>query len=321
MPVSAVFELKNNGKHPLYILGVKPDCGCTAVNVSKNVLKHGEECTIKLTYDAHMLGHFVKQAMVSYGQQPDQTSGKELLLTMKGVVLSELKDYSSIYPYTMGNLLVDKNVIEFDDVNKGDHPEQILSIHNNGFFTLTPNIEHLPPYLSAIATPEQLKPGQSGKVVLMLNSQYLNDYGLTQTTVYLGSQLGEKISPENEIPVSIVLLPDLSKFQGGNMKFAPKLQLSQPELRLGMVDGKQRKKTVLTITNQGRLPLEISAVQMFTKGLTVTFDKLTLQPKEQTRVKVVGDLDVLKKARTKPRILMITSDPEHSKVVIPVVVK
>ncbi len=314
IPITATFEVANSGRRQIEITDVKLDCGCTKYSVAKSILEPNERTTISLTYDAAMLGHFVKQASVEYSGG----KGSPLQLSMSGVVLTELKDYSSLYPYAMGDLLTDNNVVEFDDVNKGDHPELEMTILNNSQQVMTPNVQHLPSYLSAFATPEHLKPGQSGKLTIMLLSEHLPDFGLNQTTVYLASQLGEKISPDNELPVSVVLLPNLQPFEGKNLQYAPKMTLSSSVLEVGNVDGKKRKKAQLMITNTGRLPLEISSLQMFTRGLKVTLDKQTLQPHEKAKLKIVADLDVLKKSRTKPRILMITNAPEQPKVIIPI---
>lgn len=322
VPVSATFELKNTGARPLTIDEVKADCGCTTINMSKDQLASGETAVITLTYDAKMLGHFVKQALVNYHvQQSVPTNDPPVYLTMKGVVLRELKDYSGTYPYAMGDLLTDKDVLEFDDVNKGDHPEQELYILNNSNALMTPNIEHLPPYLTAMVSPEQLKPGQQGKVVVTLNSQFIPDYGLTQSTVYLASHLGDKVHPDNELPVSVVLLPDLTTFEGKNKQYAPKMTFSAPQLEVGMIGGKQKKKAEIVITNNGRMPLEISSIQMFTGGVKLTLNKRTLQPQEQTKMKITVDLNVLKKSKTRPRVLMITNDPDQSKVILPINVR
>ncbi len=316
-PVTATFELQNNGGQTLEITDVAVDCGCTKSTVKKRTIAPGEKVTVDLTYDSKLLGHFTKSAMVTYRG----IMGSPLILTMKGVVQKELKDYSTLYPYAMGDLLSDKGVLEFDDVNKGEHPEQEIIVLNNSQQVMTPNIEHLPSYLSAFAHPEKLKPGQTGKITVMLLSENLPDYGLNQTTVYLASHLGDKIDPENELPVSVVLLPNLKPFEGKNLQYAPKLSLSAESLEVGIIKGKKRKKAQLVITNEGRLPLEISSIQMFTRGLKITLSKRTLQPKEKTKLKIVADIDVLRKSRTKPRILMITNAPEQSKVVIPIIIK
>jgi malate/lactate dehydrogenase len=72
----------------------------------------------------------------------------------------------------------------------------------------------------------------------------------------------------------------------------------------------------LTVKNEGKAVLEISKVQLFTAGLQVQLGKQRLEPGESTRLKVTAIGKELKKVRTRPRILMITNDPNNQKVVI-----
>lgn len=316
IPVTATFELKNKGGRHICITDVKPDCGCTKVEYPKKNISGGESFTISMTYDARLLGHFRKQAAVYV-----RGSQKPVWLTMEGMVVEDWKDYSKMYPYTFGNILADIDNAEFDDVNKGEHPELVINLINNGTETVVPNMLHLPPYLSAFAIPEKLEPGKMGKLTLSLNSRHLNNFGLTQTTIYLAEQLSDKVSSETEFPVSVVLLPNVTRFEGKNKQYAPRLEYSTDSIALGMVNGKNLKKGVITLTNKGRLALKISSLQMFTKGMKVTLDKRELQPGESAKLKVSIDREQVKKARQRPRVLMITNDPDHSKVVIKVGVK
>ena len=316
VPVTATFELKNRGGRHLTVTSVKPDCGCTKVEYPKKSVGGGETFKISLTYDARMLGHFRKQAAVYV-----RGSKEPVWLTMEGVVLEDWKDYSKMYPHAFGNILADVDNAEFDDVNKGDHPEAVINIINNGTETVVPNMLHLPPYLTAFAMPEKLEPGKTGKLTLTLNSQHLNSFGLTQTTIYLAEQLSDKVSSETEFPVSVVLLPNATLYEGKNKQYAPRLEYSADSIALGMVGRKNVKKGVITLTNKGRMALNISSLQMFTKGMKVTLDRRELQPGESTKLKVVIDRDQVLKARQRPRVLMITNDPDHSKVVIKVNVK
>ena len=308
VPVTATFELKNRGGRHLTVTSVKPDCGCTKVEYPRK--------SISLTYDARMLGHFRKQAAVYV-----RGSKEPVWLTMEGVVLEDWKDYSKMYPHAFGNILADVDNAEFDDVNKGDHPEAVINIINNGTETVVPNMLHLPPYLTAFAMPEKLEPGKTGKLTLTLNSQRLNSFGLTQTTIYLAEQLSDKVSSETEFPVSVVLLPNATLYEGKNKQYAPRLEYSADSIALGMVGRKNVKKSVITLTNKGRMALNISSLQMFTKGMKVTLDRRELQPGESTKLKVTVDREQVLKARQRPRVLMITNDPDHSKVVIKVNVK
>ena len=309
-PVTATFELRNKGMRRLVIESVKPDCGCTAVEFPKEV-GAGDKFTIKMTYDARQLGHFQKMAaIVSNG------SKKPVYLTMKGVVLSQLLDYTGNYPFAMGELLLDKNELVFDDVNKGDFPIADIHIFNNGTTTMTPNVQHMPPYLSAIVTPERLAPGRAGTISVSLNSSKLRDYGLTQTQVYIAKQLGEKISSETEMDVSAVLLPDLRHYDASNKALAPQLQISATEVDFTDFNGKAKKTESVTLHNTGTTDLKISSLQMFTSGLKVTLSKQDIAPGQSATLKITANAADLQKLRTRPRILMITNDPDHAKVII-----
>lgn len=309
-PITATFELRNRSLRKLVIEKVQPDCGCTAVEYPKEVGAN-DKFTIKMTYDARMLGHFQKMAaVISNG------SSKPVYLTMKGVVLTEMVDYSGTYPLSMGDLLLDKNELEYDDVNKGDTPVQEIHIFNNGEKTMQPTVMHLPPYLAATVKPEKLEPGKGGTISVMLQSDKLRDFGLTQTSVYLAQQLGEKVSQDNEIPVSTVLLPHLQDYDAFSLPLAPKLQISTTEIDFTNFEGKSKKTAEVILYNTGKTDLKISSLQLFTPGLKITLGKQTLAPEETTTLKITGMAEELSKLRTKPRILMITNAPEKPKVVI-----
>lgn len=310
-PVTAVFELRNEGPGPLNITDVRTSCGCVGVEYPKDGVQGGEKFKVRLTYDSRQLGHFFKQAAI----YTDGGDGKPLYVTMRGIVAAEVADYTGTYPYVFDDLRADKNELEFDDVNKGDRPELKIFIRNTGSKTLQPNIMHLPPYLSAAVTPEKLRPGHAGRISITLNSDKLYDYGLTQTSVYLANEPGDSVSRDNDIRVSSVLLPGFDGMTDEAKKFAPKMSLSADSLVFDF-GGRKRKKGEIRITNNGRSALKIRSLQMFTGGLKVTLGKRELEAGESTTLKVTAYRDELKEERTRPRILMITNDPERAKVVV-----
>ena len=307
VPVTATFELRNKSNKPMNISDLRPDCGCTTVDGPKSTIAAGERFTISLTYDARMLGHFTKQVALY-----SDATREPVFLKMKGVVVPDMVDYSKRYPYDFGGLLASLNNIEFDGVSKGETRELEIFLMNNTDRDIMPNLLHLPPYLDALAMPETLEPNRSGKIILTLNSEEVHQYGLSQVSIYLAKRLGEKISDETEIPVSVVLLPDMSSFEGQNQEQAPRLELSAESLNL---DPHHKNGTII-LTNKGLSALKITSLQMFTGGVKVKLPKSELQPGESTKLRVNIIPDQIKKARSKPRILMITNDPLHAKVVI-----
>lgn len=306
-PITAVFEFRNKGGRKLRIESVQPDCNCIVVDYPKGEL--GEHFQIRMTYDARQLGHFDKQAAIRLSG-----SSKLQYIRMKGVVLEHYVDVSGLYPVDMGDLRLDRRDLEFDDINRGDRQEQQLRIYNYSTSqTYEPNLLHLPPYLTAVVQPVQLKPGDQGVITVTLNSSKLHDYGLTQSSVYLAGHLGDKVSADHEIGVSAVMLPSFSGV--ADAQYLPKIQLSKESVDF-IFDGKSKATDVIDIVNTGHAVLDISSLQMFTPGLRISLDKSRLQPGEYAKLKITAMRNELLRVRTRPRILMITNDPQKPKVVI-----
>lgn len=303
-PVTAVFEFKVKGSKRVRIESVKPDCNCTTVDYPSG--NQSDKFQIRMTYDARQLGHFNKQAAVL-----TNTSPKPLYITMTGVVLEHYVDLSGNYPVEMGDLRLDRNTVEFDDANKGDQLEQVLRIYNNGTKVYHPNVMHLPSYLSAQMLPSQLQPGEEGEIILRLNSAKLHNYGLTQSSVYLAGNPGDKVRSDHEISISAILLPAFE----AHPQNPAKIQLSRETVNIDF-EGKAKKTEVIDIVNTGRSQLKISSLQMFTGGLKISLGRRELAPGESTKLKITAHRDALKKVRTQPRVLMITNDPEKPKVTI-----
>ena len=138
------------------------------------------------------------------------------------------------------------------------------------------------------------------------------DFGLTQTSVYIAKELGEKVSQNNEMPVSVVLLPPLNTSNAAE----PKLQISATDIDFTDFGSKSKKTAEITLLNVGQAPLTISSLQMFTSGLKVTLGNRDIAPGQSTVLKVTGFAEELQKLRARPRILMITNDPTNPKIVI-----
>lgn len=310
MPITATFEFKNKSHRHLKISEVRPDCHCTSIEFPKEQIGAGDNFQIKMTYDARQLGHFDHQAAII-----SNASKKPIYIRMKGVVLADYQDFSGTYPVEMGDLRLDRDALEFDDVNKGFEQVQELHIYNNGNQIYQPNLMHLPSYLTAVVVPERLAPNRAGKMTVTLHSDKLHDYGLTQTSVYLAGNPGDKVSPDHEISVSAVLLPAFVEMTAEERLRAPKLQMSKQAIDITF-EGKKKKADVIELTNQGQTELDISSLQMFTEGLTVSLGKSKLAPGQSTKLKVTAMRDELLKLRRRPRILMITNDPDQGKVVI-----
>lgn len=314
-PVTAIFDLKNRSSRKLVITDVDVSCGCLSADYPQGEIEGGEEFTLSLTYDAKQLGHFYKEALVY-----SNGSKEPISLTMQGVVMDEVEGFYGQYPFTIGDIGIDRRDIEFDDVNKGDCPTAQMHIVNQGSDVLEPYLMHLPSYMTAEFNPQSLRPGMSGTITLQLNSSKINDYGITETSLYLANQLGDKISRESEIIVSAVLLPSFSSLSAAERLNSPHISLSATDISVDF-SGKNKKSEKIMVTNTGKTELEVSTIHVFTSALNITLGQRRLAPGETTTLKITVLRDEAREARTQPRVLMITNDPDKPKVVINVDIK
>ena len=316
-PVTAEFVLKNDGHKPLVINNVLKSCGCTEVDYPKTGIAAGESFVIKAVYDAKQMGSFTKQVCL-YTNADEEP----FILSMRGKVVGSVVDFAGSYDEMLGVIKSDAQEVEFDDVNRGDRPVQRIHIFNPTEEMMEPVVMHLPNYLQATVSPSRVAPHRSAEITFVLDSKKLRDFGLNQTSVYLGERPGDKIAPEKEIVVSAVLLPSFDKLTAEQKELAPKVELSTTDLNLGSFNGKKKRKGEILVSNQGKSVLDIRSMQMFTMGLQVQLKKSKIQPGETVKMKVTAVATDLKKSRAKhPRILMITNDPENAKVVIRINVK
>jgi hypothetical protein len=310
-PATAVFTVKNDGDKPLVISNVTTSCGCTVADWTKEPIAPGATGQVSAVFDAKALGHFYKDISVYCN-----ASHLPNYLTVNGEVSADPKNYTMTHPYEIGAIRLDKESIEFDDVNKGDNPTMDILVANTSSDVYTPVLMHLPPYLEAVAEPERIGKKGTGKIRVTLHTDKLPKFGLTTSTVYLSRFPGDKVGEENAIPVSVVLLPDFSQISQQQRLNPPAVELSAKEFTLPSLAENEKKSVKVVVKNVGKSDLEITDLQVFNSALGVQLKKRVLKPGASTKMKITAYGKFLKKVKGTPRVLMITNDPNCPKIII-----
>ena len=313
-PVTVTFELTNAEHRPIAIDHIETSCGCATVDMPTSMMPANAQMTLTATYDAKQMGHFEKYVYVT-----PRGKALPLVLTIKGVVVSEVSEYNGSYTHQLGSLLTDKNAIDFGDVVQGDNPYVDIHVQNPTETPLSPVIMHQPSYLISEISPTTIPPGKTGVVRIMFASQRQNNFGEVQTRVYLGDRPGDKVNNNKIIDISALLLPN-TRIDSDNAQNAPRLQMSMEEIDFGDFDGKSKNTIVMTLENVGNKPLNIHAVQMYAEGLKVSLPKRVLKQGEHAKMKITGDRNQILKSK-QPYILMVTNDPQRTKVILPIKAK
>ncbi len=83
-PVTLKYEFVNSGNAPLIISEVKPGCGCTVANYTKEAVAPGNKGFVEITYNAAAMGNFSKSVSVTANTNPNL-----VVLSFNGEVISE----------------------------------------------------------------------------------------------------------------------------------------------------------------------------------------------------------------------------------------
>ena len=313
-PKEAEFLVTNSGSSDLYLVKVHPDCGCTAVDYTRTAIAPGKSGVVKVLYDAAMLGHFEKKVAVY-----TNADTHPVYLTIGGDVVMEREEYSGGYPYQVGDLYLSSDVIEFDNVFRGDSPTQVLMLYNGGKQSYEPRLMHIPHYLKMVAEPAVVRPGRTGRIYVTLDSEKLRRMGLTQTSVYLSRFAGDRIGNDNEIVVATTLLPEI-ELNESQMRNAPEASVSATMVELGSMGDKKELKTKVILTNKGKSDLEIGALQVYNPGIGAKVSKSVVKPGKSVPIKITVSRET-GTSKGRRRVLLITNDPVNPKIVIDVVIK
>ena len=299
-PHTVLFGFTNKGDKPLHIKKVAPSCGCTKATYTRGNIAPGERGEVTLVYDAGMLGTFNKYIEVYTNASKDPE-----FLSFQGTVVKELSNYTIGFPIDLGNVRMNTNYIEFDNIRMGQVLATELKVVNTERTAYSPELMHLPPYLRAEYEPKDIPGGKTGVVRLILDSKKLTHYGLNQTSIYLARYSGDKIGESNEISVSAVLLPPSS----ADSLTDARMRLSEEELSFNL--NSKKMKTVVKVTNEGTTPLSIHSLQVFNHAVEVALTDRTILPGKSAKLKVSVKKQLLDRFKARPRILIISDDTEN----------
>ena len=306
------YTITNTGDAPLVLTEVEPDCSCTVADWTQSPIPPGETGTIDLTFEAETLGRFQKSVAVWTNTEPHIA-----FLNFKGQVLPEVKDYSASHPYHIGDILLDTTSIEFPEVHVGEMPKFHMSMANMSQENWEPILMHLPPYLSMMATKEVLAPEEKCDVELTLDTRLLPDYGLTQSSVYLSRFPGDKVGEQNEIPVTIVLLPNFSNLTEEERQNLPHIEISATTIDMSAdLAVKAKARQDLTITNTGNSTLKIGKLQVFNSAVSADVKSTNIAPGETVRLRVTVNKKTMLQQRRRMRLLILCNDPENPLVAV-----
>jgi len=304
--VRAVFTFKNTGNANLVILKAEPSCGCTVGEWTKEPIPPGKIGTVTAVFNPNNLLGIIDKTV---GVYTNALYSSVVVLELRGEVIPRDKAMSDIFPYRIGNLMFDKEMIELGDVLHNGNDSAYIVMYNDGQYPIKiNNITSLPKGFSVRPEKNSIDPGQEVRLYSSVEGNTLNDFGPFNKNFKLITDDAEY----SEKPLYIFgnLKYNFGKLSKSELKNAPKIVLDNTSKDFGehavgsFVDG------IFKITNKGKDELKILSIKAQCSCTVSSIDKTTIQEGETVILKIKFDL-VGHAGNVQKLITLYTNDPKN----------
>lgn len=299
------FTFTNTGNEPLVITQVRPSCGCTSSDYTKEPVMPGQKGFVSATFNPMNRPHkFSKSITITTNCNPATS-----VLRISGDVTPKQLTIEDEYPRQIGPLRLKTNHLALMKMNIDEVKEGELEMVNTTSDDLTLDFRNIPSHLKVEAVPSTLKPGQKGVIKITYNAKGKNDWGFLMDRITVAIN-GDTQQNRNQISVSATLEEDFSKLTDTERANAPKIDFDEKTFNFGSITQGESVDHVFQMKNIGKSDLVIHKTKASCGCTLVNPSKKVLKPGETAELKVRfnshGKLN-----RQNKSITIITNDPSQ----------
>lgn len=309
-PDTCVFKFKNVGKSDLLILSVRPSCGCTTSDYTKDPVKPGATGFIKAIYNpSSRPGAFTKSIAVVTNDSVNQN----LSLFIKGNVLERPKLKEDLYPVQQGALRFLTNHLSFN-MTSIEAKVDTLKVYNSSKRRMELKYDNLPTYIT-ILSPMVLKldPGAEAKILLKYDAAKRQEIGFVYDRFVITTN--DTAKGEKVVYISANIGEDFSLLTPEQLANAPIVAIDTESYDFGKVKVGAMVDYYFVVRNTGKSKLIIRKVKA-SCGCTATQpEKTEVEPGDSTRIKASFNSTGRVGSQHKT-ITVITNDPKRSTITL-----
>lgn len=313
--VTARFTFKNVGDSALVLTRVKPGCGCTAANYTKEAVMPGQTGFIDATYDPWgRPGQFNKNIKVSTNE-PDQAT--PYIIFIKGNVIKrpptkyELAGYKS----GRGEVRVKESTIRFQVKNTGTHIDtfQIRSFYENGRAT-TFSLE-LPEYIQEVSRSfgQTIPADYEGYIVLKYDATKRNAWGNLKDRAVIVTN--DTIEPRKYLYYNVTITEDFSRMSPKDLEKAPRISFDKTTFHFDTIIQNTSVSETIKITNTGKSPLIIRKIESSLPALTYKMSAMEIAPGQSANLELTFKAQN-RRGKQNASIEVISNAPNNSSQII-----
>jgi len=303
--VTYSFPFTNTGSEPLIITEVKPSCGCTSSDYTKEPVPAGGKGYVSATYNPlHRPGKFSKSITVTTNANPPTS-----VLRITGEVTPKPRTIEDDFPRELGELRAVTNHLALMRVKDSEIKTDSVKVANTTDHNLTITFSEIPSNITISAVPKTLKPGQQGALVVSYDAKKKNDYGFLMDKV--GIVINGKDDNKTRLTISATVEEDFSKLSEKEIQNAPKIVFDNPVFNFGKIKQGEKVSYDFTFKNQGKRDLIIRKTKASCGCTIVNTTKSVVKPGETGSLQVTFN-SAGKTNRQNKSITVVTNDPTQS---------
>jgi hypothetical protein len=304
-PVTHQFEFTNTFGRPVKIINVKPSCGCTTPDWTREPVMPGKTGFIQARFDPKgRPGFFNKSLTVT-----TDADGGSLVLQIKGTVSSGEATVATEFENAVGNWKVKSKSFNLGKIFLKDefvaNEYEILNSSSKPISYL--NKFDGPTHIKISVEPKTLAPGEKGIIKLSYNGKQKNQYGFQSDNIVIHTD--DELEPKKSFTVFATLEDYFPKPTPAELAKAPKLRVSSSALDFGRVRQNFDNVKDFSITNYGKSNLEVRDIQGNCTCIKTQYDKKVLKPGESVIVKIFFNPEDRKGTHQKA-VTVYSNDPQ-----------
>lgn len=281
-PVTHVFEFSNSSEKAVKILLVKPSCGCTTPDWSKEPIEPGTTGFIKAEFDPNgRPGFFTKTLTVTTDVEPNP-----FILQIKGTVVPDKKMVVSEFSGARGNWRVKSFSLNLGKIYiKNEYVVREFQVMNGG----NKAVSYLgrydgPAYIRVNVEPNVLQPGETGVIRVGYNGKLRNAYGFQSDNVVIHTD--DESQPGKSFNVLATLEDYFPELTAEEIAQSPTLHVNQTALDFGRIKQNEASTREVTLTNVGKGTLELRSIQGNCTCIVTEVDTQTLKAGQRATIRI-----------------------------------
>lgn len=308
-PQTGIVKFVNTGADEVTVTEVRTSCGCTSARYPEDPVAPGDTAVIAFTYDpTGRPGPFEKTIRVKYTGE-----GGLKIINIKGNVLGTPQSLSRIYPDEAGPVRMTTSVVYGGEIKKGKSRNDFFTIYNQSTDTIVPAVKSTHPALQFESTELKLGPGDTATFSVFYDSTKDDTFGPVSIPFEIISDTKSAGSPVGSMTYNCNVVPDFSNLTQQQMAEAPVIKINPEPVNAGEISPETgKKKLTVTITNEGKSPLDIYRVYTFYKEVNIIKSPKTIKPGKSGEVEIELNAEEIPQGLFQTEFRIMANDPRLS---------